>query len=182
MEICRLQESISILHTRRDLINYGMEVADGLEESKVCVLQKDDRAFILGPPNTFNDGEGFYKPYARFRQQAEELNINLSYPIGGYHESMERFINAPGQPDRFFSLDPHGESKRAAGDYLVGFTRGYYGEFGRLPGQMAAYISENALTVSGPVYSFYLHDEICEKDPLQYLAQVCVAVSNPPII
>jgi effector-binding domain-containing protein len=49
---------------------------------------------------------------------------------------------------------------------------------GDLPERMNAYAEENALTVSGPVYTLYLHDEICIKDPSQYLVQICVAVSN----
>jgi hypothetical protein len=30
----------------------------------------------------------------------------------------------------------------------------------------------------GPVYVFYLLEEICTNDPTEYLAQCCVAVSK----
>jgi len=62
---------------------------------------------------------------------------------------------------------------------LTGFHSGYYGEFDDLSERMAAYMEENDLTVSGPLYIIYLFDEICVEDPTQYLAMVCVAVSKP---
>jgi effector-binding domain-containing protein len=63
-------------------------------------------------------------------------------------------------------------------DYLCGFTRGYYGDFGDLPERMTAYAEENSLTISGPVYTVYLHDEICANSTSNYLAEVCVPVSK----
>ena len=61
---------------------------------------------------------------------------------------------------------------------MVGFSQGYYGEHGDLPERMTACIERNALTVTGPVYTMYLHDEVSIKDPSKYLVQICVAVSK----
>ena len=91
---------------------------------------------------------------------------------------MESFLKAPGRPDNFFTIDPLGSHTRKAGDYVIGFTRGDYGEMGDLPQRMAAYAKENSLKITGPVYTIYLLDEICAKDPSQYLAQSCIAVSR----
>jgi DNA-binding transcriptional MerR regulator len=198
MEMRRLRECYSIIHARLELIRYGIRLKDGfkaidglrvdgdagidggdyVDEHEVCVLKRDEKAYILGPPNEFAEGEQFYQPFMRFCRNAEELRVNLNYPIGGYHENMEHFLNAPGKPDNFFSLDPTGNRKRQAGEYLIGFSRGYYGEMGDLPGRMAAFAEEHSLTVAGPVYTLYLLDEICMKDPGQYLAQISVAVER----
>ncbi|MCL2588023.1 MAG: MerR family transcriptional regulator [Oscillospiraceae bacterium] len=197
MMMHRLRQCYSIIHTRRELINYGMKlqkgfrVVDGkrmvsettskeglwIDADKISVLHREDKALIFGPRNEFNEGEGFHEPFTNFCNRAEELRINLNFPIGAYHDDMESFLKAPGEPNHFFSIDPSGNRKREAGNYLVGFARGYYGQFGDLPERMSAYAKENALTISGPVYTIYLHDEICIKDPSQYLTQVCVAVS-----
>ncbi|MCL2002431.1 MAG: MerR family transcriptional regulator [Oscillospiraceae bacterium] len=196
MEMSRLRESYSIIHTRVEMIRYALKLKDGymaldgvrldshttaegaihVDESKISVLKRDEKAFILGPPNVFYEGELFYQPFMRFCRQSEELRINLHYPIGGYHNGMEDFLSAPGKPNMFFSFDPTGNRRRPAGDYLVGFHRGDYGDLGDLPDRMEAYAEDNALTVSGPVYTLYLLDETCVKDPGQYLAQVIVAV------
>ena len=138
----------------------------------------EDTYYILGPKTDFTDAESFYKPFMDFYSAAEELKINLRYPIGGYYNDFETFLKTPSQPSHFLSLDPLGNSKRAAGQYLVGYNRGYYGEFDDLNQRMSAYIEENRLTVSGPLYVLYLFDEICIEDPAQYLAMVCVAVSK----
>jgi len=174
MELSQLRERYSVIHTRRELINYGSKI----DPSTIGVMYREDKAFVLGPKNDFSCGTGFYQPFADFCSKANEYRINLSYPIGGYHVSMDSYLKTPHQPDHFISMDPTGNVRRPAGDYLVGFKRGYYGEMGDLPMRLAAYAQENNLTFTGPVYIFYLHDEICIKDPDQYLAQACVAVSK----
>jgi effector-binding domain-containing protein len=75
-------------------------------------------------------------------------------------------------------MDPTGNRVREAGDYLIGFSHGYYGELDDLADRLDAFVKENSLTLSGPVFTLYLHDELCMRDPSQYLAQVCVAVSK----
>jgi DNA-binding transcriptional MerR regulator len=149
VEMRQLRERYAVIHARRELINYGMRI----DEHAVSVEYREDKWLILGPRNEFKEGEGFYEAFVRFCDQAEQLRINLNYPIGGYHESMESFLAQPGKPDFFFSLDPTGNATRAAGDYLVAFTRGYYGEFGSLPERMDSYRKEHSVKVSGPVYS-----------------------------
>ena len=172
LEMDRLRESYSIIHTRLDMIRRGLKA----DPSVISVLEREERALIMGPPNQFEEGEDFIRPFMRFCQAAKDLRINLSYPIGGLHTCMESFIRNPGQPEHFFSADPTGNIKRAAGKYMVGFERNYYGEFGDLPARMAAFAEENALNCRGPVHALYLLDEVCIRDPSQYLVQVVVGV------
>jgi DNA-binding transcriptional MerR regulator len=179
MQMRALRRRYSIIHARRELINYGVKVG----ESQIAVLHREDKQIILWPVNEYQEGETFLEPLARFADHTgkyyAENNIYFSYPVGGYHESIETFVKEPGRPERFFSIDPTGNQVRKEGDYLVGFARGFYGELGDLPVRMAAYAKENAIDIHGPVYTIYLHDEICTQDMDQYLAQSCVAVSNP---
>jgi len=174
LELRNLRERSSIIHARRELINYGLKVND----TQVAVLHREDRALILWPRNEYQEGETFIEPLTAFVNQASRHHINLGFPVGGYHESMETFMAGANRPDHFFSADPIGTHTREAGKYLVGFSRGYYGEFGDLPKRMADYAEEHSLILSGPVYSMYLHDEICTQDPSEYLVQSCVAVSK----
>ena len=175
MEMRNLRLRYSIIHARRELISYGIQIED---ESKVSVLRREDKAIILWPPNEYDEENTFIEPMTAFINQSKELRINLSFPVGGYHSSMESFVKNPGKPEHFFSVDPTGTHIRKAGYYLIGFHRGYYGDFGDLPERMTAYAAENSLTISGPVYTMYLHDEICTQNPSQYLAQSCIAVSK----
>ena len=198
MEMKRLQECHSIIHTRREYIYYGMRVVNGytavngvrMDSSytgtdgekvnlhSIAILYRQEAAYILGPRNEFNEDENFYGPFTNFCQKANEYRINLCFPIGGYYDSIESFMEKPSKPDYFISMDPSGNRIRKAGKYLVGFSRGFYFEHDDLPERMMKYMKEKSLKVTGPVYAVCLHDETCIEDPSQYVSQVCVAVSD----
>jgi len=197
-EMRQLREKYSIIHTRREMINYGMKVlqgfnvvegkrilgespvegADWVDLNKISVLWREEAPYILGPRNDFTEDGEFYNPFMNFCNHAAELRINLSFPIGALHDSVDSFMAMPGSPDYFFSWDPAGNRYRAAGDYLIGFSRGYYGQLGDLPERMLAYAKDHDLKLTGPVYTNYLLDEICLTDPSQYLAQLSVKVEQ----
>ena len=174
MEMRSLRQRYSIIHARRELINLGMKI----DETAVLVQSLDDKSMMLWPRNEYEDDDTFIEPMATLVAQTGDIHINLSFPVGGYHDSMDSFVKGPGRPDHFLSIDPIGVYTRKAGDYLVGYARGYYGDIGDLPERMLAYAKENSLQLTGPVYTIYLHEEICTNDPSQYLAQCSVAISK----
>ncbi len=143
----KLINSYSIIHTRRELIQHGLknkgriseDGESGISSSDIFVAPVAEYAYILGPPTKFGEDEDFYGPFMRFCNLAREFRINLSYPIGGYHQTPESFLKAPGKPDFFFSIDPTGNKQVPAGEYLKGFVRGFYGKLGDLPTKMSAY-------------------------------------------
>ena len=174
MQMRDLRQRYSIIHARRELISMGLKI----DEEGIHVMPLEERSMILWPRNEYKDGETFLDPLSAHIAETTELHINLSFPIAGRHDSIESFRKAPGHPDNFLSIDPIGTYTRKAGDYLVGFTRGYYGEVGDLPDRMFAYAEENNLSLTGPVYTLYLHEEISTKEPSEYLAKCCVAVNK----
>ena len=174
MEMRNLRQRYSIIHARRELINFGVKV----DENVISVEYREDKAMFIWTRNEYGKGDSFIEPLAAKIADAGNQNINFSFPVGGYHDDMESFIKAPGHPDHFVSIDPLGNHTRKAGNYLVGFARGYYGQLGDLPERMRAYAEQKSVAVSGPVYTIYLREEICTRDASQYLAQCCVAVDN----
>lgn len=174
MEMRRLRQRYSIIHARRELINIGVNV----DESSISVQQLDEKAMILWPRNEYGEGDSFIEPLSMYIPQAGDRHINLCFPVGGYYDNPELFIRSPGCPSHFISIDPVGYHTRKSGDYLVGYTRGYYGDMGDLPQRLVAYAKERSLHIPGPVYLMYLNEEISTKDPSQYLAQACVAISK----
>jgi len=174
MELRALRERSSIIHERRELINRGLRVDD----TQISVSHRESAAIILWPRNEYREGDTFLEPLAAFVSQAAAQRVNLSFPVGGYWDTLESLRKASFQPSRFFSIDPIGAHVWKKGEYLTGYARGDYGELGDLPERMAAYAKENHLSVSGPVYTVYLHDEVCTPDPSRYLAQSSVSVSR----
>jgi DNA-binding transcriptional MerR regulator len=173
-EIRFLKEAHSVIAMFLDFMTEGM-LAD---ESEIFVREVPETRIILGKPNRYKDGEEFYGAFARFCAARHTPELNLSYPIGGYFDSMEGFLSAPSRPVRFFSHDPIGEEAISAGLYLTGYTRGYYGQTNGLPKRMSQYANRNGLTFTGPVYNTYLLDELSIAEPDQYLLQVSASASE----
>jgi len=174
MEMRNLRYRYSMIHARRELIQMGMKV----DESKISVEYLDEREMIIWPRNEYKEGDTFLDPLSKHIANLREYQVNLSFPVGGRHDNMETFIERPGCPDNFFSIDPIGTYIRKAGKYLVGYARGYYGELSDLPERMDTYAKENNIIIVGPVFTMYLHEEISTADPSQYLAKCTVAVSE----
>jgi DNA-binding transcriptional MerR regulator len=173
-EIRFLREAHSVIAMFLDFITEGLLA----EESEIFVRESPERRIVLGEPNEYKDGEGFFGAFARFCTARHKPELNLSYPIGGYFDGMERFLAAPSRPARFFSHDPAGQETISGGLYLTGYTRGYYGQTNGLPRRMADYADKNGLTFTGPVYNTYLLDELSITDTEQYLLQVTASVSE----
>jgi len=173
-EFRRLQTAYSILHTFRKNIHSGLSAEEGF----IGVKDLDEARLIEGPPNEFGDIGSFYSAFIGFCNSADKYRINLRYPVGGMYAGMGSFMRSPSEPERFFSADPCGNARRPAGKYLVGYQRGFYGQFGDLPGKLDAYAKENGLACEGPVYSLYLLDEVSVDAPDGYLAEVTVGVKK----
>jgi len=174
MELRTLRLRSSVIHARQELIRKGLKA----DETKISIEYIEEKALIMWPRNEYQEDETFIDALATFSNQSKEHHVNLSFPVGGYWDSLEAYQEAVLRPTDFFSIDPVGRNTMKEGDYLVGYTRGYYGNMGDLPERMASYLKENSLVASGPLYLFYLHEETCTEDPLQYLAQACIAIST----
>ena len=174
MEMRALRLRYSIIHARRELINLGVKA----DVSVIEVVHKDEMNMHLWPPNEYQEGDTFITPLSNYVAWTSENHVNLSFPVGGYHDNLESFLAAPDRPDHFISIDPVGIHTQKTGDYLVGYARGYYAEFGDLPERMMTYSEKNSLQATGPVYTVYLFEEFCTNDPSQYLAQCSIAVTK----
>ena len=174
MEMRNLRLRYSIIHARRELINLGVKN----NMPGISVRYLDETLMHLWPRNEYEDGDTFIDPLAKHIASLGDLHINLSFPVGGYYDNMESFKNAPECPDHFISIDPLGTHMKKAGEYLVGYCHGYYGQLGDLPERMREYANENSHNITGPVHIVYLFDEFSTKDTSQYLAQASIAISK----
>jgi effector-binding domain-containing protein len=170
-ELRFLEDVLSVISTFLEMLNKGMSAT----ETELTVSELPEKRIILGDITDYGDSGNFYAEFTRFCNSQREPKLNLSYPVGGYFESMEVFFHES-FPTRFYSIDPRGNDTQPAGLYLTGYSRGFYGHSHDLPEQMAAYAKKNGLVFSGPVYSSFLFDEISVVDPDQYLLQVSASV------
>ncbi|MDR0861188.1 MAG: MerR family transcriptional regulator [Oscillospiraceae bacterium] len=171
-EMRSLRERYSVLHVFVDMIFTGL-LAD---ESVFAVEDMPATPLLMGAEIVSSNNTAFYESFVRFIAQTPR--VNLSFPVGGLFKDMASYLSAPSEPTRFFSIDPFGDNEKHAGRYLVGYTRGFYGQMNDLPEKMAAYAEERDMQLIGAVYTIYLHDEVSISDPENYLLQVSVQVKE----
>jgi DNA-binding transcriptional MerR regulator len=169
-----LRTAYSIIHTFRKNIEDGAMGKGG----EVSIEEQDEFYYVLGPVNDFGHSENVDGPFRHFCNAANDYRINLRYPVGWYFYDMKSFAEAPSEPNKFFSLDPMGNCKREAGKYLVGYKKGYDGDFDEVIEKMSVLADRHGLFFQGPVYVVYLLDEISLADPTQYLARISVKVTK----
>ena len=167
-----IEETISVVSTYIEMLYHGMSAA----ENKITVSMVPEMRIAMGGINNFTDSNGFYREFIRFCKAPRNPPISLSYPIGGYFESMDAYIANPSEPTKFYSLDPKGNDMKESGLHMIGYTRGYYGETNDVISRMMEYAKKHGYIFSGPVYNLFLFDEVSVSDPNQYLLQVSAAV------
>jgi effector-binding domain-containing protein len=167
-----LRDVYSVINTYNELLYEAISVT----ETDITVTKMSEKKIILGEITDFSGTTGFYREFVRFCRGSYKPELNMSYPVGGYWESMDEFLDEPSKSMRFFSLDPKGNENKPEGLYLTGYTRGYYGKTNDLPKKMAAYAKKHGLIFTGPVYNIYLSDDLSVIDPDKYLLQVSASV------
>ena len=176
-----VDEKLNVLTEGRSTINIFLSsLVEGLSaiENDITVIKMCERKIVLGDENDFGNDSDFYNGFTKYCNSMRERNVNLAYPVGGFFENMEAFIKNPSKPTRFFSINPSGNDKRKEGFYLVGYTRGYYGQTNGLENKMSFYAQNNGIALSGPVYNIYPLDEISTIDSNNYLLQVAATVKE----
>jgi DNA-binding transcriptional MerR regulator/effector-binding domain-containing protein len=170
-QIENLRERFAMLHTYTKLIASGITV----NEDAITIEDMPRLGMIMGERNEFTVKSDYYMPFHKFL--TETPHLNPAFPIGSYYENFSDYSEQPSEPSNFFAVDPKGLSERPAGTYLVGYSRGYYGQMNGLPERLSSYAEENFLDITGPVYIIYLHDEVSTADSSQYLLQASVRIS-----
>ncbi|MDR2587627.1 MAG: MerR family transcriptional regulator [Coriobacteriales bacterium] len=171
-KIAELEEYVGMFQTRLALI----KEAENATVDQVEIRELEELPLIMGPLNVFErDGE-YLQPFGEFCLHYQHESNLLSYPVGGFFDSFESFVDAPASPSHFFFVHPRGAQPRPAGRYLVAHTHAYYGQANNIEQRMFAFARENGLSTKGPVYNIFLLDEITNSSYENYLLQASVAL------
>jgi len=172
VKIAQLRETLSIMGVMIKMLKLGIKAKDADME----ILDYEPHNIILGNENLHQEAGTFYPAWLTFMNSAKKAGINIKYPVGGYFDSFERFVTNPNMPSRFFFANPHGKQHRGGGKWLAGYVRGFYGQSADLAQRMLAYVEENKLEITGPVYNSFLLDEISCVDHDDYLLRASVKI------
>ena len=171
-ELMKLERSYNVVRTLKRMIQTGLSSDEKVIETRFF----EELPIVIGPINEFGNPQSFYDAFLKFCLESKQYRIDLRLPVGGMFEDFGAFVAHPSEPTHFFSVDPKGMDKRAAGRYVSAFQRGYYGETSDLTSRMQNFILTNNLITIGPVYNIFLHDELSIDDPTNYLMHATVEV------
>jgi len=173
-EMSDLMIRYSIVHARAENLRLGLMA----NKSEISVILLSQRAMMLWPSSKNTQNQIALESFSHL-SKFYDSSINPCFPMAGYHSNLDSFIDSPDYPNSFVSFNPIGTHKRIAGEYLVGYINGDYGKLGDLPGRMLDYAKSHSINITGPVYTYYLYDEVSTDNPDNYLAQCCVYIGKP---
>ena len=168
------EEVFYVIKVYTDHLNDGISAT----ENEISVAHLTEAPIILGGLNDYGATTGFLREFTRFCNGAHEPGLNTCFPIGGCWDSMDNYLASPTRPARFFSFDVNGYERVPEGEYMIGYTRGHYGQVNDLPQRMAKYAKKNGYVFVGPVYNAFVFDELSVADPQQYLLKAIVRVKG----
>ncbi len=130
--------------------------------------------------NKYTDSKDDYDALFEFYQSVNDMDmtseLELLYPIWAIH-SAEKIIKSDySYPERYYFYNPKGKDERPAAMYAIGHTRAGYGHNDELFERIKSYIDQNGYEICGNAYEEYLFNEICVRDPSQYLMRIMIIV------
>ena len=168
LELKKLQSTYALIHTFQKNIIFGEHVKPGeITHSKI-----KDTPIVMGKKNDWEKDPSFYNHFAAFCKHVSREKYNLHYPVGGMFESFGKFEENPTKPDCFFSVDPGGDGKMEAGNYVTGYAKGSFSKLASISEKLKDFAKNENHDLSGKVYVTYLLDAVTQMDESEYLAQV----------
>ena len=173
-DIESLNRAQKLLFTLKKTIDAGAKA----DEKKIEVKFMAAEAIILGDLNDYSRGRNDYDALLSFYHAMNEKypDLDMNYPVWGCF-SEDRIKQGDWVwPDRYYFYNPEGRDKKPAADYAIGYTRGGYGQSGRVYERIIDYIEWNGYEICGDAYEEYPLNEVCIADSTNYLMRVMITV------
>ena len=174
IKIDRCVQAQKLLHTLRKIIRS----VNNIDENEIYVQFHPAEAIVLGEINDYSRGRNDYDALRDFYRSIGDKypSYDLNYPVWAIF-SKERIRRGDWNwPERFYFYNPEGHDKKPAGSYVVGYTRGGYGDCGSLYRRLLDYIETNNLEINGDIYEEYPLNEISINDNSNYLIRVMIPI------
>ena len=180
-QITRIDEKVNELVRARKLLQLFKTTIHshlGIDETVIKMQYQPEEAIILGEPNEYsgnrNDYDALFSFYSSCSKKYPDLDMN--YPVWALFSEERIRCRDWVWPDRFYFYNPEGHEKKPGGLYVVGYTRGGYGQSHELYVRLLDYIDSNNLEICGPAYEEYPLNEICILEEKDYLMCIMITV------
>ena len=173
IELCDAKHLLRKLHS-------NIKVGLGVDEEAISVEFLKKEKMIMGGINDYSNEQDDFDALNVFYRKVHEKypKLNLNYPVWGAF-SKERIRNRDWKyPDRFYFYHPKGDEYRPESLYVIGYTRGGYGNCGELYERLMDFIDENEYEISGDSFEEYVLNEISVVNDQNYLIRIMIAVTK----
>ena len=182
-QIHHINDEIGKLSRARELLDQLKHTIDShldVDENTISIQFQSEAAIVLGGQNDYSGGRNAYDALYSFYCSCidEHPEADLNYPVWGQF-SGERIRNRDWVwPDRYYYYSRHGQDKRPAAMYAVGYTRGGYGQCSDLYIRLLDYIDDRGFEICGPAYEEYPLNELSVLEEDNYLIRVMITVQK----
>jgi len=180
-QVKKIDENIDYWVRARKLLRILQHMIASVEdadEDTITVKHLPAEAIILGELNDFSRERTFYDAFLSFYQDmiAKHPDLDLNYPVWAIYSEEKIRSGDFSHPDRFYFYNPEGYDKKPAGLYVIGYSRGGYGNTGDLYNRLLKFIDENKYEINGNIYEEYPLNEACVAEQDNYLIRIMISV------
>jgi len=155
-----------------------------IDEDAITIQYLTPEAIVLGEINDFSGGRNDYDALLSFYQATSKKYpaMDMNYPVWAIFSKDRVKQRDWVWPDRYYFFNPDGPDKRPAALYAIGYTRGGYGQSGKLYDALIKYIDNNGFEICGDAYEEYPLNELCVISGNDYLIRIMITVREKPVV
>ena len=180
-----VREKVEKLTLLRDLIDLrlnqlslGNAALEKMDSFSVVNINEDVPLFVGAKVNCVKDDISD-NDMIDFCERCKKLNIPLIFALG-YIKGKDNVLSDKGDvvSAMFMRLKNRSLANgfMPAGKYVIGYAHGDYGKTDYIYKNLSAFLESNGWTIVGDVYEEYLHDEMVQKNPANFVMQISVRV------
>jgi len=149
-----------------------------IDENAITIQYLQSEAIVLGEVNDYSGGRNDYDALLSFYHTISERHpdMDMNYPVWAIYSKDRIKRRNWVWPDRYYFFNPEGPDKRPAALYAIGYTRGGYGQSGKLYDALIKYIDNNGFEICGDSYEEYPLNELCIISDNDYLIRIMITV------
>lgn len=185
-EINKLRKKQEIISNKIKLIreanNISCEILlEDQEEEYIVLSDLIDKKKLVTLMNKNEDAYDI-EAYVNLMNLAHENNLNSGYPGGSIKTKEDLYNNHNSYSYYYIKVNKNCNYKnitiKPKGTYLVGYLKGYYSKAPIIYDKLLDFMNKNNLKMIGLSYEDVLIDQVCVKNPDDFILKVSVQIEK----
>lgn len=178
MQEKRIQQEIDTLRKIKNMMKLQSDITKesmNIDTSEISVVEKQAEPIFLG--QMIEKGKSEDEATIEFYEITFKHGFETGYPFGAIIDQSSLLSNHINKAKQFYLKLPSSRKDfKPAGRYLIGYTKGGYGESEDLYKRLLHYIDEHDLKICGDAYEEYPLNEMSTINPEEYLIKLEIRI------